>query len=64
MVSQYGFQNSKSNNSLLHKWIGGDILMFSVYVDDIITLHLGELNPFLGIEVTKISNGMHLSQAK
>ncbi|KAH9745524.1 hypothetical protein KPL70_004105 [Citrus sinensis] len=85
MLSQWHFQNSKSDNSLFYKRENGHLLLVLVYVDDIIITgsnstkvqqviqdmqktfalkDLGELSYFLGIEVSKLQNGIHLSQAK
>ena len=85
MLSQWQFQNSKSDNSLFYKRENGHLILVLVYVDDIIitgssstkvqqVIHdmqktfslkdLGELSYFLGIEVSNLQNGLHLSQAK
>ena len=85
MLSQWHFQNSKSDNSLFYKRENDHLLLVLVYVDDIIVTRsnsakvqqviqdmqktfalkdLGELSYFLGIEVFKLQNGIHLSQAK
>ncbi|KAH9783113.1 hypothetical protein KPL71_009187 [Citrus sinensis] len=36
MVVKWGFQNSRSDNSLFYKWIGDQVIFVLVYVDDII----------------------------
>ena len=36
MVVKWGFQNSRSYNSLFYKWIGGQVIFVLIYVDDII----------------------------
>ena len=85
ILSQWHFQNSKSDNSLFYKRENGHLILVLVYVDDIIITgsfsvkvqqviqdmqktfalkDLGELSYFLGIEVSKLQNGIHLSQAK
>ena len=85
MLSQWHFQNSKSDNSLFNKRENGHLLLVLVYIDDSIITgsnstkvqqviqdmqktfalkDLGELSYFLGIEVFKLQNGIHLSQAK
>ncbi|KAH9671717.1 reverse transcriptase Ty1/copia-type domain-containing protein [Citrus sinensis] len=85
MISQWHFQNSKSDNSIFYKRENGHLLLVLVYVDDIIITgsnstkvqqviqdiqktfalkDLGELSYFLGIKVSKLQNGIHLSQAK
>ena len=42
MVMQWRFQNSKSDNSLFNKWIGGHVIFVLFYVDDIIITGLSD----------------------
>jgi hypothetical protein len=84
-LMQVGFVQSRADSSMFTYHHGSTILVFLLYVDDIVLtgnsspfiqsfIHtlstefelkdLGKLHYFLGIEVSYLSNGIHLSQNK